>query len=104
MPFCRFGRAAVPALRAGSAWRRDDPLCDWRGRLRHHLRDIGWLLIASRAPLVHGLIVAAVLALGATVSLIKTVGDGHIWSRGGTNDDGSIGRLWGDTFAAAARR
>jgi len=38
-------------------------------------------LIAGRAPFVHGMIVAGILALGATVSLIKTVGHGHIWSQ-----------------------
>ncbi len=39
----------------------------------------GW--IALRSPFAHGLIVAGVLALGAAVSLLATVGTGHIWSQ-----------------------
>ena len=39
----------------------------------------GW--IASRVTFAHGLVVAAILALGATVSLLATVGHGSIWSQ-----------------------
>jgi hypothetical protein len=39
----------------------------------------GW--IASRAPFAHGLAVASILALGAGVSLLATVGHGYIWSQ-----------------------
>ncbi len=39
----------------------------------------GW--IAGRRPFVHGAVVAAVLALGATVSLVATLGKGAIWSQ-----------------------
>jgi O-antigen/teichoic acid export membrane protein len=38
-----------------------------------------WL--AQRRPLAHGVAVAAVLALGATVSLLSTIGHGAIWSQ-----------------------
>lgn len=38
-----------------------------------------WL--AGRKPLVHGVVVAAVLALGAAVSLLATLGHGAIWSQ-----------------------
>jgi len=38
-----------------------------------------WL--AGRRPLAHGISVAVVLALGATVSLLSTVGHGAIWSQ-----------------------
>ena len=38
-----------------------------------------WL--AKRPPLAHGLAVAAVLALGATVSLFSTLGKGAVWSQ-----------------------
>lgn len=38
-----------------------------------------WL--AGRKPWAHGVAVAAVLALGATVSLLSTVGHGAIWSQ-----------------------
>jgi hypothetical protein len=37
--------------------------------------------IAGRKPLVHGAAVAAILALGAGVSLIATIGRGAIWSQ-----------------------
>jgi hypothetical protein len=39
----------------------------------------GW--IAGRAPFTHGLIVACVLALGATASLFATLGKGYVWSQ-----------------------
>jgi hypothetical protein len=39
----------------------------------------GW--IAGRAPLTHGLIVAGVLASGATASLLATLGKGYVWSQ-----------------------
>jgi hypothetical protein len=39
----------------------------------------GW--IASRLPFAHGLIVTGILALGAEVSLIATVGKSSIWSQ-----------------------
>ncbi len=39
----------------------------------------GW--IASRRPLAHGVAVAGVLALGASVSLFATLGKGHVWSQ-----------------------
>jgi hypothetical protein len=39
----------------------------------------GW--IASHVPFIHGLIVASILALGAGISLIATVGKGAIWSQ-----------------------
>jgi hypothetical protein len=39
----------------------------------------GW--IAGRRPVAHGVAVAAVLALGAIVSLVATVGHGAIWSQ-----------------------
>jgi hypothetical protein len=38
-----------------------------------------WL--AGRRPLAHGIAVATVLALGATVSLFKTMGHGALWSQ-----------------------
>jgi len=39
----------------------------------------GW--IASRSPFIHGLIVAGMVALGAAISLIATVGKAAIWSQ-----------------------
>jgi hypothetical protein len=39
----------------------------------------GW--IAARRPATHAAVVAAILALGATVSLIATMGKGAIWSQ-----------------------
>lgn len=39
----------------------------------------GWL--AGRRPVSHGLAVALLIALGATVSLIATLGHGAIWSQ-----------------------
>jgi hypothetical protein len=39
----------------------------------------GWL--AQRRPLAHGIAVATVLALGATISLLVTLGTGAIWSQ-----------------------
>jgi hypothetical protein len=39
----------------------------------------GW--IASRSPFIHGLIVAGILAVGAGISLVTTVGKGSIWSQ-----------------------
>lgn len=38
-----------------------------------------WL--ATRRPFAHGLAVAAVLALGATISLFSTLGNGAVWSQ-----------------------
>jgi O-antigen/teichoic acid export membrane protein len=38
-----------------------------------------WL--AGRRPVAHGLAVAAVLALGATISLLSTLSKGAIWSQ-----------------------
>lgn len=38
-------------------------------------------LIAGRKPLAHGIAVAAVLAMGATASLLATIGKGSIWSQ-----------------------
>jgi putative membrane protein (TIGR04086 family) len=38
-----------------------------------------WL--ARRRPLAHGLAVAVVLALGAAISLLSTLGKGAIWSQ-----------------------
>jgi hypothetical protein len=38
-------------------------------------------LLAGRRPLVHGAAVAGLLALGAAVSLIFTLGKGVIWSQ-----------------------
>ena len=38
-----------------------------------------WL--AGRRPMAHGVAVALVLALGATVSLVSTLGHGTIWSQ-----------------------
>jgi NhaP-type Na+/H+ and K+/H+ antiporter len=37
--------------------------------------------LARRRPLAHGLAVAVVLALGAAISLLSTVGKGAIWSQ-----------------------
>ncbi len=37
--------------------------------------------LAGRQPLAHGVAVAMVVALGATVSLVSTVGHGAIWSQ-----------------------
>jgi hypothetical protein len=37
--------------------------------------------LAGRKPLAHGLAVAAVIALGASVSLAGTIGHGAIWSQ-----------------------
>jgi hypothetical protein len=39
----------------------------------------GW--IASRAPFTHGLIVAGILAVGASISLLATVGKGSLWTQ-----------------------
>jgi hypothetical protein len=39
----------------------------------------GW--IGSRSPFAHGLVIAGILALGAGVSLLATVGHGYIWSQ-----------------------
>lgn len=39
----------------------------------------GW--IAGRRPLVHAVVMAIVLAVGATVSLVATLGHGAIWSQ-----------------------
>lgn len=38
-------------------------------------------LIAGRKPFAHGIAVAAILALGAGVSLASTIGHGAIWSQ-----------------------
>ena len=38
-----------------------------------------WL--ARRRPLAHGIAVAAVLALGAAISLVSTLGNGAVWSQ-----------------------
>jgi hypothetical protein len=38
-----------------------------------------WL--AKRRPLAHGFAVTAVLALGAAISLLSTLGKGAIWSQ-----------------------
>jgi hypothetical protein len=38
-------------------------------------------VIAGRRPLAHGAAVATILALGAGVSLVATVGHGAIWSQ-----------------------
>jgi len=38
-----------------------------------------WL--AHRRPLAHGVAVAAVLAVGAAISLLSTLGKGAIWSQ-----------------------
>jgi len=37
--------------------------------------------LAGRRPAAHGLAVAAILATGATVSLVSTIGHGAIWSQ-----------------------
>ena len=37
--------------------------------------------IARRGPLAHGVAVAVVLALGATISLVSTFGKGAVWSQ-----------------------
>ena len=37
--------------------------------------------LAGRKPAAHGLAVAVILALGATVSLASTIGHGAIWSQ-----------------------
>ena len=37
--------------------------------------------IARRRPLAHGVAVAVVLALGATISLVSTFGKGAVWSQ-----------------------
>ena len=39
----------------------------------------GW--IAGRRPVLHGALVAAILALGATASLVASIGKGAIWSQ-----------------------
>lgn len=39
----------------------------------------GW--IAGRRPVLHAALVAAILALGATASLVATIGKGAIWSQ-----------------------
>ena len=39
----------------------------------------GWL--AGRRPFTHGTVVAAILAAGATASLIATLGKGAIWTQ-----------------------
>jgi hypothetical protein len=38
-------------------------------------------LLAGRKPAAHGLAVAALLAIGATLSLVSTLGHGAIWSQ-----------------------
>ena len=38
-----------------------------------------WL--ARRRPLAHGVAVAAILALGAAISLLSTLGKGEVWSQ-----------------------
>jgi peptidoglycan/LPS O-acetylase OafA/YrhL len=37
--------------------------------------------LARRRPLAHGIAVAAVLALGAAISLLSTLGKGAVWSQ-----------------------
>ena len=37
--------------------------------------------LARRRPLAHGVAVAAVIALGAAISLLSTLGNGAIWSQ-----------------------
>lgn len=37
--------------------------------------------LAGRRPAAHGLAVAAILAIGATASLVSTLGQGAIWSQ-----------------------
>lgn len=37
--------------------------------------------LAGRKPAAHGVAVAVVLAIGATVSLVSTIGNGAIWSQ-----------------------
>jgi len=37
--------------------------------------------LAQRRPLAHGFAVAAVLALGAGISLLSTIGHGAVWSQ-----------------------
>jgi hypothetical protein len=37
--------------------------------------------LAGRKPAAHGLAVALILAIGATVSLVSTIGNGAIWSQ-----------------------
>ena len=37
--------------------------------------------IAGRRPLVHGIAVAVLLALGAAISLLSTFGSGAVWSQ-----------------------
>src|SRR5450755_3612084 len=37
--------------------------------------------LARRGPLAHGVAVASVLALGAAISLLSTLGEGAIWSQ-----------------------
>jgi hypothetical protein len=39
----------------------------------------GW--IAGRRPVLHAALVAAILVLGATASLVATIGKGAIWSQ-----------------------
>jgi hypothetical protein len=39
----------------------------------------GW--IAGRRPVVHAVVMAAVLAVGAAASLVATLGNGAIWSQ-----------------------
>jgi hypothetical protein len=39
----------------------------------------GW--IAGRRPVAHAVIVAVILALGATASLLATLGKGTVWSQ-----------------------
>jgi hypothetical protein len=58
---------------------------------RHRLAGLGQdlgggveraqLLVVSRTPFLHGSIVAGILALGAGISLIATIGKGAIWSQ-----------------------
>lgn len=38
-------------------------------------------IVAGRRPLAHGVAVAVLLAIGATVSLLSTLGHGSIWSQ-----------------------
>jgi hypothetical protein len=45
------------------------------------LGGYGAAAIAGRSPLSHGISVAAVIAAGATVSLVSTLGQGAIWSQ-----------------------
>ena len=85
LPHLRAIRICVlPNLRTAAASGRTYDYHAGEHRLRHGLRLIGGYVaarLARRRPLAHGVAVAALLALGATISLLSTLGRGAVWSQ-----------------------